>query len=87
MEAKDTYGKRIADSLNIAQGQEFQNILDSVIKGYDDLGDRITDLQKQRNDIEKKLKKLQERRLREASKKGDITNTKKGVNDNAQIRD
>lgn len=87
LEAKDTYGKRIADSLNIAQGQEFQNVLDGVIKGYDDIADRITDLQKQRADVEKRIKKLQQRRLNEASKKGDIKNTKKGVNENQQIRD
>ena len=87
LEAKDTYGKRIADSLNIAQGQEFQNVLDGVIKGYDDIADRITDLQKQRTDVEKRIKKLQQRRLNEASKKGDIKNTKKGVNENQQIRD
>ena len=87
LEAKDEYGKRIAESLNIAQGQEFQNVLDGVIKGYDDITDRITDLQKQRADVEKRIKKLQQRRLNEASKKGDIKNTKKGVNENQQIRD
>lgn len=87
LESKKTFGDRISNSLNIVRGQEFQNVLESVIKGYDKLGERIVSLREKRSAIESEIKVLQESRIKEIVKKGDVKNTKKGVEENAEIRD
>lgn len=87
LESKKTFGDRIANSLNIVRGQEFQNVLENVIKGYDKLGERIVSLREKRSAIESEIKTLQESRIKEIVKQGDVKNTKKGVEENAEIRD
>nr|DAM45010.1 MAG TPA: Structural protein [Caudoviricetes sp.] len=87
LESKKTFGDRISNSLNIVRGQEFQNVLENVIKGYDKLGERIVSLREKRSAIESEIKVLQESRIKEIVKKGDVKNTKKGVEENAEIRD
>lgn len=87
VESKKSFANRITNSLNIVRGQEFQSVLDDVVRGYDKLSDRIINLRDKRSTIEGQIKNLQDERIREAQEKGDVENTKKGVDENTKIRE